>query len=419
MTVGIRSAVAVFPRARDSGLPIAGDDEDAFTLAVEAVEALRGPEAERPLASVHFVGPEIPDLEDGLAQAVGRPGLSVVSHAQRRMEWFEAVSAASRSPEPTHDVVVVAVDLSEPRNGTVPRRGGTSASAIRLGPDGAIRLVGSSEATEGRGGADADRSALTRLFGAFSPSDPPGLESLVDPPSGAGSTEPSERIAPILEALRAVSLAPRASPARWALTGRSGAGSFVAGFELLGPISWPQKGFDSGGAPPPSARGGGAPAGRPPYTVSEGAYVPRATYRATRPTRWRLAAAHCGHCDGWSFPAAPSCRHCGKGDRLEGRELARAGLRVEAATTVVPGAQPTEFDAQVARTGAIEVVLARTLQGPLVTLQLTDAPAGSVRVGDRVDACLRRLYPMEGEWRYGLKAVPAAAPPPLPDPPMG
>ncbi|HEV2231236.1 MAG TPA: zinc ribbon domain-containing protein, partial [Thermoplasmata archaeon] len=223
----------------------------------------------------------------------------------------------------------------------------------------------------------------------------------------------------ILNALRAASLAPRASPSRWALRGRSGAGAFVAGFELLGPISWRQKGFESGGAPQPGARGGGAPAGRPPYTVSEGAYVPRATYRATRPTRWRLAAAHCGHCDGWSFPAAPSCRHCGRSDRLEGRELAREGLRVEAATTVVPGAQPTEFDAQVARTGAIEVVLARTLQGPLVTLQVTDAPAGSVAVGERVDAVLRRLYPMEGEWRYGLKAVPAGAPPPEPDPATG
>jgi len=44
-----------------------------------------------------------------------------------------------------------------------------------------------------------------------------------------------------------------------------------------------------------------------------------------------------------------------------------------------------------------------------VTLQVTDAAPCTLKVGDHVDTRLRRLYPMEGEWRYGRKAVPVAA----------
>ena len=81
------------------------------------------------------------------------------------------------------------------------------------------------------------------------------------------------------------------------------------------------------------------------------------------------------------------------------------------ATTVIgPGGQPTEFDPQVGALGPYEVVLAELAPGVRVTLQVTDAEPGAVRIGDRVDTRLRRLYPMEGAWRYGRKAVPRPPP---------
>lgn len=90
--------------------------------------------------------------------------------------------------------------------------------------------------------------------------------------------------------------------------------------------------------------------------------------------------------------------------------MPRRGLEVLAATTVAPGAQPTEFDPQVERHGAYDVVIAALAPEVRVTLQVTDGLPRTVKIGSRVDTQLRRIYAMEGEWRYGLKAV-AARPP--------
>ena len=84
---------------------------------------------------------------------------------------------------------------------------------------------------------------------------------------------------------------------------------------------------------------------------------------------------------------------------------------VEVATTVHAGAQPTEFDWWVDRVGAYDVALVEIAPGVRVTLQGTDAPAGTLRRGMVVGTVLRRLFPLEGEWRYGRKAVPLALTP--------
>jgi hypothetical protein len=52
------------------------------------------------------------------------------------------------------------------------------------------------------------------------------------------------------------------------------------------------------------------------------------------------------------------------------------------------------------------VVLAEFAPGVRLTLQVTDAGPDELRIGSRIGTRLRRLYPMEGEWRYGRKAVP-------------
>ncbi len=143
--------------------------------------------------------------------------------------------------------------------------------------------------------------------------------------------------------------------------------------------------------------------------VSEGAYVPRARYLENLPSRWRLEVQRCGHCGSLTFPARNRCRSCGAEEGLTGEALPRDGARVVAATTIGKGGQPTEFDAQVEALGEYSVVLAEFAPDVRLTLQVSDAPPGTISIGDRIGTRLRRLYPMEGEWRYGRKAVPLPA----------
>jgi uncharacterized OB-fold protein len=140
--------------------------------------------------------------------------------------------------------------------------------------------------------------------------------------------------------------------------------------------------------------------------VSEGAYVPRARYLENLPSRWRFVADECGTCHEVTFPARGVCRRCRRRDNLTPVALARDGGRVVAITTIGQGGQPTEFDAQVESSGPYQVALVEIASGIRLTLQMTDASPGEVGVGDTVNTLLRRLYPMEGEWRYGRKAVP-------------
>ena len=145
--------------------------------------------------------------------------------------------------------------------------------------------------------------------------------------------------------------------------------------------------------------------------VSEGAYVPRPRYLENLPSRWRFVAQHCSGCGALTFPARGVCRFCGRVDGLRSLVLPRDGAEVVATTVIGPGGQPTEFDPQVGALGPYEVVLAELAAGVRGTLQVTDAEPGTVRIGDRVDTRLRRLYPMDGEWRYGRKAVPRSPSP--------
>ena len=154
-------------------------------------------------------------------------------------------------------------------------------------------------------------------------------------------------------------------------------------------------------------------AGTPPvetrFAISEGAYVSRPRYLENLPSRWRFEAEECPSCGTTTFPARGRCRGCGSREGLRRRRLPRDDALVVAATVIGPGGQPTEFDPQVTAQGPYGVVLAELAPGQRVTLQVTDAEPGRVRIGDRVDTRLRRLYATEGEWRYGRKAVPRPA----------
>ena len=141
------------------------------------------------------------------------------------------------------------------------------------------------------------------------------------------------------------------------------------------------------------------------HRVSEGAYVPWPTYRESLGSRWRFEADLCGHCGQLSFPARGHCPKCGATEGLIRRLLSRKNLEVCASTVIHPGAQPTEFDPQVSASGPFSVVLVELAPGVRATLQLAEAGSDPVPIGTHVDTQLRRLYPMEGHWRYGRKAV--------------
>ena len=149
----------------------------------------------------------------------------------------------------------------------------------------------------------------------------------------------------------------------------------------------------------------------PPAAVSEGAYVPRARYLENLPSRWRLVAERCARCSSLTFPARGVCRSCSAREGLTEHPLPLDGGRVVATTTIGQGGQPTEFDLQVASLGDYGVVLVELAPGIRLTLQVTDGSSADLPIGARVSTRLRRLYPMDGEWRYGRKAAPFEAPP--------
>jgi uncharacterized OB-fold protein len=142
-------------------------------------------------------------------------------------------------------------------------------------------------------------------------------------------------------------------------------------------------------------------------TISQGAFVPSARDEENRPSRWRFLADRCGRCAARTFPARGRCRSCGATEGLRPERLPLDGATVVASTWIGRGGQPTEFDAQVESSGPYGVVLAELAPDAKVTLSVADARPEEMRIGAKVDTVLRRLYPMEGRWRYGRKAVPA------------
>jgi uncharacterized OB-fold protein len=144
----------------------------------------------------------------------------------------------------------------------------------------------------------------------------------------------------------------------------------------------------------------------PLHSVSEGAYIPRPRYLEGTPGHWRLLAASCAPCGRRTFPASTRCAHCGSAEGVSVTELPLDGGIVVASTVIGKGGQPTEFDAQVAALGPYGVALVELAPGVRATFAVSDAPNPSLPIGTTVRTGIRRLYPMEGEWRYGRKALP-------------
>ncbi|HYA54112.1 MAG TPA: hypothetical protein VEG42_00735 [Thermoplasmata archaeon] len=333
---------AYLPQARGGGLPVPAFDEDEFTLAATAVERAWVGRQEEPGRVSVHLVGEFPSVVEWGFAPLLGHECEVVRHRPGFAELVSTVRVLEEERDGAAFVVAAALD----------DKGGGRAGS--------------------RGG-----------------------------PSGPGA------VAFLLESAEEASPFPfdKASPARSALAGalRLGDPGHTVPRTVTFVGDWDRRSAaKSGEDERPSRRAIDTAL----TSVSEGAYVPRARYLENLPSRWRFVAEVCGACHGTTFPARGVCRKCGRSDMLTALTLPLDGGRVVAVTTVGKGGQPTEFDAQVEATGPYDVALVELARGMRVTLQVTDAPAGTLAVGDHVNTRLRRLYSMEGEWRYGRKAVP-------------
>lgn len=340
---GVERAAAYVPTGAIDRRPRAADDEDGFTLAATALERLEPPlPGGPPPARLLLVGDLPASADADLVRFLGFP-LRTDRFGRGGSALGTALEAACDAARGGEPALLVAVDLAASRAGTEP--------------------------VNGDDGFDA---AVALRFAELGNRD--GEEALGDVPRDGPQSTPG-----LLELGRRR----RATdPDRW-----------VGDFE----------------APPPraaAARTAPAPAPASEGPFSQGAYVPRPRYLENLPGRWRLIGERCSACGRIGFPPRGRCRECGATEGLVPTPLPRDGGEVVAATTIGPGGQPTEFDDQVAASGPYSVVLVELVPGVRVTLQATDARPGELAIGARVGTRLRRLYRMEGEWRYGRKAVP-------------
>lgn len=435
------AGVAVYrPAWRAGGASVEGPDEDAFTLCVEALGALEqlpGPAAPGPIAAIHVAGA----LPDGagweVPEAIGAPGAELRRHGKGLAGLLEALQAAQHDSHEGSATAVVAVDLAEPSGGapSAPFESPATSVAFRLSERPGLALLSHALRVAGPGGRQHAWPLLERLEEPAG-RDPPGPVALQIFAVGRPAPLPP---APLLARWEVVARAGSRSPpetapgatAPYALAiadlARAEGPPAIAGLYEVGPERDVLGVLRLGGAPAPTVERGGARDGleRPPEAVrrargpaldarSEGAYLPFPRYAEGLASRWRLEGERCGRCQYLSFPARGACRGCGAVDGLRAEGLPREGGVVEAVTTVGAGAQPTEFDPQVEERGPYSVAIVRFGESVRATLQVTDAPAGALRVGDRVRTALRRLYATEGAWRYGLKAVPSTPAPRAP-----
>jgi uncharacterized OB-fold protein len=427
----ITRSVLLRPRYRRGRWRVAGPDEDALTLTVQALERLV-PEAP-PVASpsrwrLHLVGTSTGLADASVVSATGWEDLEVRRHPASSDGALAALEASTRPSERDTVELIVAVDT--PVAGEMER--GTATVGLRVEREPGLELgehlhLSIHDARERNPPWVLHRAAsvlgppsepVRALWLRFPGDVQAGWEELWAPRAIRGGWEanlplPDLGAAPATGLLALVHRAQRS----WAAGTRGVVGTVEDSAVTMvalhaasgGAVTTDPPGDDPGLLLPLPESSTVSPASLD--AVSEGAYVPRATYLENLAARWRLVAESCSHCGAVTFPPRGRCRSCGRADQLRSVPLSRKGLSVATVTTIAPGAQPTEFDPQVSLLGSYSVVVADLAPGVRVTAQVTDAVAGAIVVGDRVDLELRRLYPMEGEWRYGLKAVPAQAGP--------
>jgi uncharacterized OB-fold protein len=352
--VHLVDAAVVRPVRRHHGVAVEGPDEDALTLAVEAAGRLRplpsAASAPLRIAKIHLVGAFGAEAEKMIPIALGLPGTPVerASSESPAIETF--LVPIARAGE---GALLLVAERSRWSGDGTPESGAVGI-ALWFHPDGPIKM------------------------GVTVPPESPHQPPPRRPPTAALSFEA------LLTAMSQLPLEVRSS--------------------IPGHATWEA-------ARAPSVPELGALRSQLPVdldVVSEGAYVPAPRYWEHATARWRFAAEECAACGSVTFPPQGRCHQCADRTHLRPVELPFDGV-VDTVTTVHAGAQPSEFDGPVEIGGSYDVAVVRLTPTIRLPLQVTDAVPGTLRIGDRVTTTLRRLYPMDGTWRYGRKAIPVRA----------
>jgi len=436
MARSILSASLVRPVWQHGAFRVEGPDEDAFTLGLMALSRLGRqlqPEGSRALQRLHLLGTFSPEVDWAYGEALGAPKLEVRRHPPNAPGLWGALAAAAHDEGSTGREAVVAADaasIAHDATGSLKLRHGAGAAAFLLGKEPGLAVLRHGFRGHAPGRAPSMAASVTSWLDALGL--PPGggtgevvlavEDELARWQAAWEETAPGITVTLVEASPDQVGAAPTLRPSiqLWELgrrlrtgdtgiVGESARGrSGFAGFRLDGPVRWLGSwGSAESGLDPPSEKFLEREIGL--SFVSQGAYVPHPRYLENLASRWRLIGDRCPHCGTLTFPVAGRCRSCSRSDGLRPEALPRSGLEVEAITTISPGAQPTEFDPVVEAAGEYDVAIVALGSDTRATVQVTDTPPGRLHVGDRVGLVLRRLYPMEGEWRYGLKAAPEGA----------
>ncbi|MDE1837801.1 MAG: hypothetical protein KGJ23_14455 [Euryarchaeota archaeon] len=396
MAVLTAAAVALPGWARGN-VVVEGPDEDAFTLLVRAGELLRKTQpsnarARAEVRKVRVISSLAGDERSALFDAWGLPSVELVAYPDSTQGVVQSLSEALDEEVGEHDGPswLLSAQLASPRGTGVddPPKQSAAAAALAFG-HGAL--------AEGQGpNAPSPRTWVT----------------------GEGSTPAGPVRPPELRGFRGAASAPVSILLTLVAAAASSEGGTTGSWVHATGERTHQRTFLDGskvplqGYPVPEERvwfqvpeeAWRARAGAPLAAVSQGAYLSRETYLSTLPARWRLEGERCAQCSAFSLPPVGRCHRCGTRDSLRRGRLPHRG-KVESATVIHPGAQPTEFDWHQETYGRYGVALVRFPDGDLLTFQLTDQQPAVSALGADVELELRRLYPQEGSWRYGLKAV--------------
>lgn len=391
----LRAAAVALPRWSRGTVRVEGPDEDAFTLLVRAGELLRRAsptveDARAEVRSVRLVASMAGEDRDALFEAWGMPPVELITYPDTSDGVVQALSDAldASLPERQGRAWVLGVQTSRTTGRGVEDPPKESAGAVALAFD------GESGPSFHASDAEPPRTWVTGSLGPGAPARPlpvPGLRSHHDAP---------HRL--LLTLVEAASQAAHGERVVWV----HATGERTARRELLDgrPVVLAGYPLEEEELLEMSEEGWRALAGAPLGAVSQGAYLSLESYKASLPARWRLEGESCSGCGGWTFPPTGRCHRCGMREGLRRGRLAREGARLESATVIRKGAQPTEFDFHQETYGPYGVGLVRFPEGPRLTFQITDERPASSEVGGPVELVLRRLYPQEGAWRYGLKA---------------
>lgn len=367
---------------------VAGVDEDALTLAVEAgLAALAGG---RVVHRVVLVTRDLPLLEGGNAAALlAGLGLDSTIMVEERVGGAPALLDAVLSARPRS--LIVGVDL-EPAGAGALVTGGTG---MEIRP--VARLVRSlPERARGQDGVlhHYDDSRLVRERGLHASlalvaeREKPIAIAGISHAQARSQTQGRPAVLPTTGASSAVFALAAASEAAttgnvYAVEQATLTGGHVDGVQV------------------PVHRREPEPQAVPERTPAKGIDIPisLAAYDRAFDAKVRLEAARCRPCGTLSFPPRHRCLDCGSEGDTTAVPLPRRGS-VYTATTIrvpVPGL-PVPYSLVIVELDDVGVrVLAR----------ITDTPAGSVSVGDSGQLVLRRVAVRSGVPDYGYAFAPA------------